>query len=408
MIEPDRSTAERLRRLLGKPELGRLLDALQRRFERGVEGDTLTLPEASEAERRAVAALLGRPPGRGRNLSLRLGALEAALRRAGLVDSLRQAVECLRGPLRDLPAERQEETSAWSAIFDDAHLAAAEHCEWLASLRAGGLLKRLAKRDPVVAGRLLDDALRLLAHLPGHGQTLSTLAATVLGDAHALDPGRPVATLVTNALGHGEDEEQTRALWARHGILVGGAITSTVLLLNLPAGGDSLTARTLREARGQPLWITLRQLVGDPVDWSAMAGRTLHLCENPAVVAEAADRLGERCAPLVCTNGQPTAAVLYLIDQLHRAGARLAYHGDFDWAGLRIANSLFRRFPVVPWRFGEADYRRAVADGVGKRLKREKVEADWDAGLASAMAESAMVVEEEAALAGLLEDLASS
>ena len=33
--------------------------------------------------------------------------------------------------------------------------------------------------------------------------------------------------------------------------------------------------------------------------------RTVFVCENPSVVAAAADRLGRRCRPLLCTEGSP-------------------------------------------------------------------------------------------------------
>jgi hypothetical protein len=45
------------------------------------------------------------------------------------------------------------------------------------------------------------------------------------------------------------------------------------------------------------------------------------------VLAEAADRLGTGSAPLICTRGQPSVAVMHLLEQLAAAGVSLRYHG---------------------------------------------------------------------------------
>ncbi len=82
----------------------------------------------------------------------------------------------------------------------------------------------------------------------------------------------------------------------------------------------------------------------------------MSICENPVVTAEAADRLGAAAAPLVCVGGQPGVAAMTLLRNLAENGAKLRYHGDFDWGGLRIGNVVFGRLPVVPWRFDTAAY----------------------------------------------------
>ncbi|GAA3040812.1 hypothetical protein GCM10020000_19240 [Streptomyces olivoverticillatus] len=87
----------------------------------------------------------------------------------------------------------------------------------------------------------------------------------------------------------------------------------------------------------------------------------VRICENPAVLAAAADACGADCPPLVCLQGQPSAAALTLLRHLHNGGARLLYHGDFDWGGLRIANVLLSHVPWRPWRYTATDYRALAA-----------------------------------------------
>lgn len=82
----------------------------------------------------------------------------------------------------------------------------------------------------------------------------------------------------------------------------------------------------------------------------------MFVCENASVVSLAADRLGARCAPLVCTDGMPAAAQRAVLAQRSAAGARLRYHGDFDWPGVAIGNFVMRSFGAQPWRFDAGDY----------------------------------------------------
>ncbi len=155
-------------------------------------------------------------------------------------------------------------------------------------------------------------------------------------------------------------------------------------------------------------------LVRDPPSWQ-VDGRTVYICENPAVVAEAADRLGTDCAPLVCTYGQPRAAVNHLLSQLQAAGAGLVYHGDFDWPGITIANGIMRRFAAKPWHFDEAAYQVSLREGPlgghqaaakGKMaLKGKPVTAEWDPEPSRAMKEKEIAIPEERVLEILLKSL---
>jgi len=89
-------------------------------------------------------------------------------------------------------------------------------------------------------------------------------------------------------------------------------------------------------------YVSLRSMLRSPPRWNVWPdGPPLR---KPNLVAIAADRLGRRCAPLVCTDRhaqvRPSGACL---SQLAGAGAELRYHGDFDWPGLHIGNLVMPR-----------------------------------------------------------------
>jgi uncharacterized protein (TIGR02679 family) len=123
------------------------------------------------------------------------------------------------------------------------------------------------------------------------------------------------------------------------------------------------------------------------------------------VLALAADRLGPRCAPLICTDGIPAAAQQTLLGQLAAAGAQLAYHGDFDWPGISIGNLMMTRFAAVAWRFGAEHYRPRPG---GSALIGPAVTAGWDSRLGTAMQAAGLAIHEEAVAEVLLDDLAAT
>jgi uncharacterized protein (TIGR02679 family) len=407
---------DRLRRLLGGEELRWLVKRVRARLQRGLPLDgTVTLEGTTEAQRRAVARLLGRRAGLGASLRVSLPAVEAVLRAAGLAPDLATAVQALGGPVTDRAAERAAAEQRWSALLGMAEQAADRRpslAPWVEWLRGTGLLRRLAGGAPERAQELLEQAVAVLDLLPASGQPLSVVAAAGAGDGHLLDPDQPLATLVLRAaaliggIPPGGGAEWRRTVWASVGVLA-GELTNPVLTLNLPGNPRTVTGRALRVWADacQPVHLTARQLLRDPADLSALRGRAVFVCENPSVVAEAANRLGAASAPLICANTHPGAAATVLLRQLDAAGARLRYHGDFDWPGITIANGITARFGALPWRLDDGAYRSAAASG-GSPLRGSPVTATWDPGLTRAMLELGVKVEEERVLDDLLADLA--
>lgn len=404
---------DRLDALLGGPEAAWLRGRVRARLERAEPlTGVVTLTEPDDSERAAVDRLLGRRPSTGASVTVPLAEVDRLLRRAGICDGLPAAVQILDGPVVDRAACRAAERAAWREAFtavDPTELGAWGQA-WLDELTRSGVLRRLAT-DAADAGALLRDAATVLTSLPADAVERPRLAAELLGDSHALDDDRPVSTLVLKALHHRHHGdggalptgEERRALWATAGVLV-GELASTVLVHGLRPTGDGLTDRTLvaHAAAGEPARLTLRQLVRHPPQLTSYRATRVYVCENPAVVSAAASRHGGACAPLVCTEGHPSAATQSLLLQLAHAGARTTYHGDFDWAGLAIGNLMIERFGTTPWRFGSVDY---VAAPDGPPLTGRPVDPVWDRDLADRMTARGVAVHEEQVLTELLSDL---
>ncbi|MBD5803763.1 hypothetical protein AZOA_32040 [Azoarcus sp. Aa7] len=389
----------RLQRLLGGEALAGLRKRLRQRYQRDASIGVLRLGALSQAEHAALAALAGRPARPMRSMQIDVAEIDTTLARAGLAVSLRDALEQLDGPIIDLTAQRLQVRSQWHHLVEDC-----EHPGLRSALQTSiglGLLKRLCGSRPEAGSRLIRDADRVLQRLPAAGIPRAQLAVAALGDAHALDAGSPVGTLVLTALRHGAaadlDGERTRELWAAAGVLV-NELARPALALNLPGPTGA--------EPGEPAYLSLRRLLRSPPAW-AIRGRPVFVCENPNLLAIAADQLGPNCAPLVCTDGMPAAAQRVLLTQLRAAGAMLHYHGDFDWAGLRIGNQIVREHDARAWRFSTADYRAAVvgAPRPGRPLDDAAVSALWDDTLAGAMLAERLAIDEEGLADVLLDDL---
>jgi uncharacterized protein (TIGR02679 family) len=390
---------------LTDPALARIWQVLRERLEgRGLRAEgRVVLSGLSREERHAASALVGRPVTSPR-LTLDLADLDATLTRRSGVGGLRAVVEQVTGSaLDDRVARRAQRAAGREAPFTLARelLGDAPWVDaWLDGVRRSGVLTRTA--DPVAAVRRAAGA---MARLPA-SIARTELAVAVGGGAHALDDGSTVAALVLRALAArlGEPSPATtaerRGLWERFGVRV-DLVSTTCLTLGLSAQGDSSAAVRLALAAdaGDPVHLTpwdLRRLELKPPD-------VVLVCENPRVLEAVAERRGGRVAS-VCTSGQPALVVLDVLHAL--AGARLRYHGDFDWPGITIANRLVTEVGVVPWRMG-ADQYLAALHGPRLPLLGTPIEPRWDPELGAAMRHHGVAVHEEAVLEDLLAALAT-
>ena len=146
----------------------------------------------------------------------------------------------------------------------------------------------------------------------------------------------------------------------------------------------------------------------------------IYMVENPSVFAELVDAdankqdgMNDDFRVIVCGNGQPSMAVIRLLDTLlgSREGAVLSYAGDLDPAGLGIAQSLQLRFPQAfrPWRMDREHYLQYAHKGmpltVNERSRLLEGRCGWDSALIDAMKDAGFKLHQELWLDELLRDL---
>jgi uncharacterized protein (TIGR02679 family) len=193
---------------------------------------------------------------------------------------------------------------------------------------------------------------------------LSVLADAALDDPHALDRRAGRVGLDILRLADGDGHEDTdydgqgwRNAWEALGVIC-DPLSSRVLTLNLSMAGSAPACAITAAANqtGEPVWLTWRSLNGDFALDRNQCGPDPHVdvyvCENPTVVAAAADRLASGAYPLVCTNGVPSGAVRKLLAGLATTGARLCIRADDDPTGQAIVAQLTATLPHTSlWRY---------------------------------------------------------
>lgn len=398
---------------LGRPALRPLWQAMHDRLSSGRQVSRVRVGLLDGRQREAVADLLGLDRLPDAELTVRVSHLDAVLMEACGRDT-RSVVTALIGPLDDHAARRDLDRAERAELWDwlAAHEVVAAQpalAGWVEHVRRSGLVGGSC----AATRTLLEDTLQVLRRLPAQGRPLPVFAADVSSDSHALDDGTRLSALVLRALAAIYEVElpataaARRALWERAGVAA-DELSTVVLAAGLRPTGPGLVSRLLAACAdaGQACALTLAQVRAIGV--ALFPAGSVHVVENPSVLALALRRFGAHCPPMVCSSGWPNSAAVLLLRALSSDGVRLHYHGDFDGEGIRIAAYVFAKTAAEPWQMTASDYLAAVAaDPSGPDVGRV-TEAPWDADLAPAMLRTRTAIVEERVADSLLDELAGN
>ncbi|MFI0411523.1 TIGR02679 family protein [Actinomadura sp. 3N508] len=397
-------------------DLRPLWTELHKRFSTGTQVSRVTVKNLSDAQRAALADLLGLDRYPPATTTVAVARLDAAVRDlAGPGSDSRTVTETICGSIGDRARDRRERDREREALWEwlQSHPVVAGEpvlLGWTADVRRQGLVGGSVPSTRQV----LEQVLAVMAALPADGRPLAAFANDVLGDSHALDDGGRLSRLVLRAqailydVEPPKDAQERRALWQRAGVEC-DALSTSVLAAGLRPPGSDVLARSLRmwADEGQASVITLQQLRDSP--GPRVADRDVWVTENPTVLALAVRRFGAGCPPLVCSSGWPNGAVVRLLRALARPGTTLRYHGDFDGEGLRIAAYVMAKTGALPWRMSSADYLAGLrAARSACPVPGRITEAPWDTELAQNLRQHDAAVLEETVAEILLADLADA
>ncbi|WP_217594136.1 TIGR02679 domain-containing protein [Cohnella sp. GbtcB17] len=448
-----------VRRYFGQAGFARFLTELRRQYQSSKNGARgyVALSDVSEDEREALDAFYetySPPPAAGETRRYSIKKFAALLQQSRFGLTVPELLAMLAGESVLTLGERQQLIDAeWNRMIEG-ELAAAlldadgddraiAWAEGLAAERSPGsrTLRLIFAKSPLDAQPALRHALAGLHMLLASALTmrpirLPILSALATGDSHALDWKRPGGRLfwwglasISGLVPTSMTEEETGG--EADGTPTDAGVTQAMLLRDVyracGVSDDDLSSQAMLYAPElygpEERILTLRQVERLDADrLRRLRAPAIHMVENPAVFAVLADADAARAdrtekdaiAPvIICGNGQPTLAVVGLLERLISALPDIAlyYSGDLDYAGLMIAQSLQKRFGsrFRAWRMSLDVYRRHAHVGVpiqeAERLRLQRSVFEWDPALGREIAEKGVKLHQELWTDELLADL---
>lgn len=436
---------EAVRRYFGQPGFERFLKLLKRQYVSSREGvrGYVTLTNISKVEREALDTFYGtyspHVPGETKRYSLKK--FEQLLLESRFEITTAQLLEILDGkPVLTRHELNMRTKEEWEMIIDQAisevSIAGSIHDDvkrwaegFARELSPGSrILRTVFARSREEARLSFSTCIRALAWLKSNRDRipvrLPVLAAEITGDAHAFDWKFPTGRMLWWGLVavYGEQSSvelenstddpaeslhpsSSQAMVIREGYRRGGVLDddlSSQVMLYAPQlfGEREERVLTLRQVER----LSREKLMHLPV-------KRVYMVENPSVFAELVDADTENI--VVCGNGQPTSAVLKLLDSILeiREEMELFYAGDLDPAGLGIAHSLYVRYREAfrPWCMDRELYCKYADRGIrmtDEELARlREICYEWASELTETMISKGVKLHQELWIDELSEDV---
>ena len=420
-----------------RPECRRCLQALRGKWESyGRAAGYVTLPDASEAERRLLGGILGKNFSEGK-LRFSCAEFERGLQKTRFAPvDLKSMLEAYFNEPITARKEKKQEAEQERERFLDELCGRFEQSErregleggasfWLRRMRrekAFGyqLLIREYGKDSEKAAQLAENVGEALERVKLREETvLAVLAADISGNPHYFDRGMPAGQLLIDAICCLEDRELPKGAHEWRELLLETGIAPDPISSHVHAYGlHLLTPQGEHPAyeafcrRKEASVITLENLKG--VTGARAAGDTVFVVENEMVFCFLVNAISEKeegGLTLLCTSGQPRTAALQVLSLLAEGGCRIRYSGDMDPEGIDIADRLWKRFgqTLEIWRMSPEDYRNGLSGepvGTSRLSRLDHVENPVLRETSAQIRETCCAAYQENILKKLLEDLA--
>ena len=363
-----------------RPAYHRILESFLQKYRSfGRPAGTICLFDATLEECNAARDLFGRTF--SKPLRIKTADFEAALqdtRFHGVV--LKEVLECYFGTTIQTKHQHSEQLDARIRRMTEQakYSVQSELCRhWLDDLsnkQGDGyhLIRTSLGKDEEAVYRAILQACKGFDWLEQHREErprLAVLSAHATSDPHALDATSLGGKLFLHLLSIQRGvkppatAEERAELYYDCGILC-DSISSfvTQVGLQLYVGTEEHPAYRAFRLRNEAATLTLTNLAG--ISSATSPSGSVYLVENQMVFSQLCDQAPRFHSPLICTSGQPTVAVIRLLDMLVSSGTNLFYSGDFDGKGLSIALQLLTRYPnhLHLWHMTTEDYARCRSD----------------------------------------------
>jgi uncharacterized protein (TIGR02679 family) len=434
-----------VRQYFGQEGFKRFLDELKNRYESSKSGARgfVTLQHVTDEERETLDYYYGTYTASEERLTKRysIKQFETILKNSRFALSIPELLAIMSGNTVLTRTEQTEVVnSRWRALINQAIQDSGIWAEtdeplffWACGIReetskGSRTLRHLfAKEGPEVAAQCLTHCLLALKMVKATHRVkairLPILSVRITGDAHAFDWKFSLGRLfwwglqaLSGQSAEADFEEQGDEEASAPFTPTGSqALLIRDIYRRSGVADDDFSSQVMLYAPGllsqrEERILTLRQV--EALSERESSNRVcIFMVENPSVFAELVDadmrrshdEVSGKEIVILCGNGQPSAAVLRLLDWLVGADedAELWYAGDFDAAGLSIAQAVQFRYPTAfrAWFMGKETYLQYVSIGIPMTKAEEnrvvQMHCEWDTDLIGAMAEMRIKLHQE-------------
>ena len=366
----------------------RLMRELQKKWKSfGRTAGSVTLKNATEAERRAIGGIVGKTF-TDTTVTVTFQEFERGLQKTRFapIDMKTVLEDYFAVPLQT-NQEQKERVQKTRDEFFGRLLACLGDCNenrpaafyWIQELQnqkkhGYQILIKEFNKEPKTAeilARNVGKALIRLEETEGEESFLAVFAAKVSGNPHYFDRGTAAGQLLTHAVCFWKNSEIPQSAYEWRECMQSVGIVSDniasmvhVFGVRLETADGSHPAYEAFYRRKEPYVLTCENL---KFITGAKAGHsTVYVVENEMVFMYLVENAKAQDTSILCTSGQLRVAAIQLMDHLIESGAVICYSGDLDPAGMDIADRLWQRYgdKVYLWRMGIEDYRESISSEV--------------------------------------------